>query len=159
MNKVDFAVGIGRRERPGDSLHWQHSRAHLCTARLHLNAYNAYQSIIRGGHTFLTIRVGDGPVLNMATRSTCSFRLSRHDGSAPPSLKSGACAVYDKRTSRWESGRRSPTLRHADEGIDQGATSWQSTPLLSRNAPITRHKSEPLETVIARQLKRKATRS
>src|SRR5438094_9299701 len=25
---------------------------------LHLNAYNAYQSIIRGGHTFLTIRAG-----------------------------------------------------------------------------------------------------
>jgi len=25
---------------------------------LHLNAYNAYQSIIRGGHTFLTIRTG-----------------------------------------------------------------------------------------------------
>jgi 2-oxoglutarate ferredoxin oxidoreductase subunit alpha len=23
----------------------------------HLNAYNAYQSIIRGGHTFLTVRV------------------------------------------------------------------------------------------------------
>ena len=25
---------------------------------LHVNAYNAYQSIIRGGHTFLTIRAG-----------------------------------------------------------------------------------------------------
>src|SRR3954452_13452818 len=25
---------------------------------LYLNAYNAYQSIIRGGHTFLTIRTG-----------------------------------------------------------------------------------------------------
>ena len=27
---------------------------------LHLNAYNAYQSIIRGGHIFLTVRVSDG---------------------------------------------------------------------------------------------------
>jgi 2-oxoglutarate/2-oxoacid ferredoxin oxidoreductase subunit alpha len=25
---------------------------------LYVNAYNAYQSIIRGGHTFLTIRTG-----------------------------------------------------------------------------------------------------
>jgi 2-oxoglutarate ferredoxin oxidoreductase subunit alpha len=25
---------------------------------LHIGAYNAYQSIIRGGHTFLTIRTG-----------------------------------------------------------------------------------------------------
>ena len=29
---------------------------------LHFNAYNAYQSIIRGGHIFLTIRVSDRPV-------------------------------------------------------------------------------------------------
>src|SRR5580698_5036229 len=32
---------------------------------LHLNAYNAYQSIIRGGHTFLTVRTGPDPVTNM----------------------------------------------------------------------------------------------
>src|SRR6202035_788552 len=32
---------------------------------LHLNAYNAYQSIIRGGHTFLTIRTGPDEVTNM----------------------------------------------------------------------------------------------
>jgi 2-oxoglutarate ferredoxin oxidoreductase subunit alpha len=30
---------------------------------LHIYAYNAYQSIIRGGHIFLTVRVGDEPVL------------------------------------------------------------------------------------------------
>src|ERR1700690_4533776 len=32
---------------------------------LHLNAYNAYQSIIRGGHTFLMLRTGPEPVTNM----------------------------------------------------------------------------------------------
>jgi 2-oxoglutarate ferredoxin oxidoreductase subunit alpha len=31
---------------------------------LHLNAYNAYQSIIRGGHTFLTIRTGAEKISN-----------------------------------------------------------------------------------------------
>jgi 2-oxoglutarate ferredoxin oxidoreductase subunit alpha len=35
---------------------------------LHLNAYNAYQSIIRGGHTFLTIRTGPERVTNMGDR-------------------------------------------------------------------------------------------
>ena len=30
-----------------------------------MNAYNAYQSIIRGGHTFLTVRTGPDPVTNM----------------------------------------------------------------------------------------------
>src|SRR5262249_38012254 len=31
---------------------------------LHVNAYNAYQSIIRGGHIFLTLRTSDEPVLS-----------------------------------------------------------------------------------------------
>lgn len=35
---------------------------------LHLNAYNAYQSIIRGGHTLLTIRTGVNPVTNMGDK-------------------------------------------------------------------------------------------
>ncbi|SVA37820.1 uncharacterized protein METZ01_LOCUS90674, partial [marine metagenome] len=34
--------------------------AQIITRRgLHLNAYNAYQSIVRGGHIFLTIRISD----------------------------------------------------------------------------------------------------
>src|SRR5207247_11168232 len=35
---------------------------------LNLNDYNAYQSIIRGGHTFLTIRASDGPVRSMGDK-------------------------------------------------------------------------------------------
>jgi len=35
---------------------------------LNLNAYNAYQSIIRGGHTLLTIRAGVDKVTNMGDR-------------------------------------------------------------------------------------------
>src|SRR5438445_13556704 len=31
---------------------------------LHVNAYNAYQSIIRGGHIFLTLRTSEQPVLS-----------------------------------------------------------------------------------------------
>jgi Pyruvate/2-oxoacid:ferredoxin oxidoreductase gamma subunit len=31
---------------------------------LHVNAYNTYPSIIRGGHTFLTIRTGPERVTN-----------------------------------------------------------------------------------------------
>src|SRR3990170_252218 len=53
-----FAVAIGGAAgqgvaTPGDIF------AKLFARRgLHINAYNAYQSIIRGGHTFLTIRAG-----------------------------------------------------------------------------------------------------
>jgi 2-oxoglutarate ferredoxin oxidoreductase subunit alpha len=53
-----FALGIGGAAgqgvaTPGDIFALIFSRRGL-----HLNAYNAYQSIIRGGHTFLTIRTG-----------------------------------------------------------------------------------------------------
>ena len=53
-----FSVGIGGAAgqgvaTPGDIFAKIFSRRGL-----HLNAYNAYQSIIRGGHTFLTIRTG-----------------------------------------------------------------------------------------------------
>src|SRR6202789_1850388 len=60
-----FAIGIGGAAgqgvaTPGDILALIFSRRGL-----HLNAYNAYQSIIRGGHTFLTIRTGVDEVRSM----------------------------------------------------------------------------------------------
>ena len=60
-----FTIGIGGAAgqgvaTPGDIFAKIFSRRGL-----HLNAYNAYQSIIRGGHTFLTIRTGPDPVTNM----------------------------------------------------------------------------------------------
>ena len=60
-----FSIGIGGAAgqgvaTPGDIFAKIFSRRGL-----HLNAYNAYQSIIRGGHTFLTIRTGLDPVTNM----------------------------------------------------------------------------------------------
>ena len=58
-NKYDLAMGIGGEAgqgiaTPGDIL------ARIFVRRgLHLYTYNAYQSIIRGGHIFLTVRVSD----------------------------------------------------------------------------------------------------
>lgn len=55
----DFALAIGGEAgqgvaTPGDVL------ARIFVRRgLHLNTYNAYQSIIRGGHIFLTVRISD----------------------------------------------------------------------------------------------------
>ena len=61
MAKVDLSIGIGGAAgqgiaTPGDVL------ARIFVRRgLHLNAYNAYQSIVRGGHIFLTLRTSDAP--------------------------------------------------------------------------------------------------
>ncbi len=58
-SKYDLALGIGGEAgqgiaTPGDIL------ARIFVRRgLHLYTYNAYQSIIRGGHIFLTVRVSD----------------------------------------------------------------------------------------------------
>ncbi|MBV9169747.1 MAG: 2-oxoacid:acceptor oxidoreductase subunit alpha [Chloroflexi bacterium] len=62
MARMDLAIGIGGAAgqgiaTPGDIL------ARIFVRRgLHLNTYNAYQSIIRGGHIFLTLRTSDQPV-------------------------------------------------------------------------------------------------
>ena len=63
-----FTVSIGGAAgqgvaTPGDILTKIFSRRGL-----HVNAYNAYQSIIRGGHTFLTVRTGPERVTNMGDR-------------------------------------------------------------------------------------------
>ena len=57
--KYDFAIAIGGAAgqgiaAPGDVLAWTFVRRGL-----HLYTYNAYQSIIRGGHIFLTVRVSN----------------------------------------------------------------------------------------------------
>ena len=64
----DFAMGIGGEAgqgiaTPGDIL------ARIFVRRgLHLTTYNAYQSIIRGGHIFLTVRVSDDKIYSHGDR-------------------------------------------------------------------------------------------
>ncbi len=62
LGKFDFTMSIGGAAgqgiaTPGNIL------ARILTRRgLNLHAYNAYQSIVRGGHIFLTIRINDGEI-------------------------------------------------------------------------------------------------
>src|SRR5580700_7970184 len=94
-----FAVGIGGAAgqgvaTPGDIFAKIFSRRGL-----HLNAYNAYQSIIRGGHTFLTVRTGPDNVSNMGDRLDLLIPLNqdamnRHLGL----LTAGAACVYNSDT-------------------------------------------------------------
>ena len=75
--RQSFAVGIGGAAgqgvaTPGDIFAKIFSRRGL-----HVNAYNAYQSIIRGGHTFLTIRTGPEPVTNMGDHMDLLIALNQ----------------------------------------------------------------------------------
>jgi 2-oxoglutarate/2-oxoacid ferredoxin oxidoreductase subunit alpha len=104
-----FAVAIGGAAgqgvaTPGDIFAKIFSRRGL-----HLNAYNAYQSIIRGGHTFLTIRAGIKEVTSFGDRIDLLIPLNqdavdRHLGL----LKSGSAVVYNGDTIK---------IRTAAEGV------------------------------------------
>jgi 2-oxoglutarate/2-oxoacid ferredoxin oxidoreductase subunit alpha len=97
--KHTFAISIGGAAgqgvaTPGDIFAKIFSRRGL-----HLNAYNAYQSIIRGGHTFLTIRTGPEKVTNMGDRIDLLIPLNqdsmeRHLGL----LASGAACLFNADT-------------------------------------------------------------
>jgi 2-oxoglutarate ferredoxin oxidoreductase subunit alpha len=97
--KQTFTIGIGGAAgqgvaTPGDIFAKIFSRRGL-----HLNAYNAYQSIIRGGHTFLTIRTGPENVTNMGDRLDLLIPLNqdamdRHLGL----LRTGAACIYNADT-------------------------------------------------------------
>ena len=103
--KQTFTIGIGGAAgkgvaTPGDIFAKIFSRRGL-----HLNAYNAYQSIIRGGHTFLTIRTGPEKVTNMGDRLDLLIPLNqdamdRHLGL----LRGGAACIYNADTIKPGSG-------------------------------------------------------
>jgi 2-oxoglutarate ferredoxin oxidoreductase subunit alpha len=96
MAKVDLSIAIGGAAgqgiaTPGDIL------ARIFVRRgLHLNAYNAYQSIVRGGHIFLTLRTSDEPVLSFGDKIDIMMPLNqdtmnRHLGL----MKTGSIVLYN----------------------------------------------------------------
>src|ERR1700736_6091765 len=97
--KQTFAIGIGGAAgqgvaTPGDIFAKIFSRRGL-----NLNAYNAYQSIIRGGHTFLTIRTGSEKVTNMGDRLDLMIPLNQDSMDRHLKLlTSGAACVYNADT-------------------------------------------------------------
>src|SRR5438270_474643 len=100
MNRT-FAVAIGGAAgqgvaTPGDIF------AKLFVRRgLHINAYNAYQSIIRGGHTFLTIRAGIEEVRCFGDRIDLLIPLNQDSMDRHLRLmKSGSAIIYNADTIR-----------------------------------------------------------
>jgi 2-oxoglutarate ferredoxin oxidoreductase subunit alpha len=97
--KKAFAIGIGGAAgqgvaTPGDIFAKIFSRRGL-----NLNAYNAYQSIIRGGHTFLTIRTGMEKVSNMGDRIDMLIPLNQDSMDRHLKLlTSGAACIYNADT-------------------------------------------------------------
>jgi len=94
-----FSIGIGGAAgqgvaTPGDIFAKIFSRRGL-----HLNVYNAYQSIIRGGHTFLTIRTGPDKVSNMGDHMDLLIPLNQDTMDRHLSLlDAGGACIYNADT-------------------------------------------------------------
>jgi len=94
--KHTFAVSIGGAAGQGVATPGNIFARIFARRGLHLNAYNAYQSIIRGGHTFLTIRTGPERVTSFGDKIDLLIPLNqdtmdRHLGLLGP----GAAVVYN----------------------------------------------------------------
>src|SRR5882672_9547662 len=63
LGTVDLAIAIGGAAGQGIATPGNILALILVRRGLHVNVYDAYQSIIRGGHIFLTLRTSDQPVL------------------------------------------------------------------------------------------------
>ena len=94
--QFDFALAIGGAAGQGIATPGNILARIFVRRGVHLHAYNAYQSIIRGGHIFLTIRLKDGypsthgdklDLLVCLNQDT----MNRHLGLLGP----GACAIYN----------------------------------------------------------------
>lgn len=94
--KQSFAVSIGGAAGQGVATPGNIFARIFARRGLHLNAYNAYQSIIRGGHTFLTIRTGPEKITSFGDHIDLMIPLNqdtmdRHLGLLGP----GAAVVYN----------------------------------------------------------------
>src|SRR5437763_14763617 len=63
VRTVDLATAIGGAAGQGIATPGNILARILVRRGLHVNVYDAYQSIIRGGHIFLSLRTSDKPLL------------------------------------------------------------------------------------------------
>jgi 2-oxoglutarate ferredoxin oxidoreductase subunit alpha len=155
--KIDLAVGIGGENGQGIASTGDILARIFARRGLHLNAYNAYQSIIRGGHTFLTIRASDVPVRNMGDKIDVFIPLNQDTMDRHLRLlKAGACAIYDReKVTPGEAAAGVQLCAMPMKDLIKGNKLAINTAALGATLQLLGIESEPLETVVARQFKKK----
>src|SRR5882672_997309 len=157
MATVDFAVGIGGENGQGIASTGDILARIFARRGLHLNAYNAYQSIIRGGHTFLTIRASDAPVRNMGDKIDVFIPLNQDTMDRHLRLlKAGACALYDHEKVKPGTPAAGVQLCPMPmKDLTKGNKLAANTAALGATLQMLGIESEPLEAVVTRQFKKK----
>jgi 2-oxoglutarate/2-oxoacid ferredoxin oxidoreductase subunit alpha len=157
MATVDFAVGIGGENGQGIASTGDILARIFARRGLNVNAYNAYQSIIRGGHTFLTIRAGNGPVRSMGDRIDALVPLNQDAMDRHLRLMgAGSCVVYD--ADKLKPGAAAAGVQLCPMPMKQicGANKLAAnTAALGAVLQMLSIESDPLEAAIARQFKKK----
>ena len=96
MAKYDFVVAVGG--APGQGIETLGKSLGQICARygLHVFAYSAYQSLIRGGHTFLTIRISSEPVTNHGDEIDLIIALDKNSIEKHlPNVRPGGAFIYN----------------------------------------------------------------
>jgi 2-oxoglutarate ferredoxin oxidoreductase subunit alpha len=157
MAKVDFAVGIGGENGQGIASTGDILARIFARRGLHLNAYNAYQSIIRGGHTFLTIRASEAPVGCVGDKIDVFIPLNQDTMDRHLHLlKAGACAIYEQE--RIKPGLAADGVQLCPmpmKTLTRGNKLAANTAALGATLQLLGIESEALEAVVARQFRKK----
>lgn len=157
MGFIDFAVGIGGENGQGIASTGDILARIFARRGLNVNAYNAYQSIIRGGHTFLTIRASDGPVRSMGDKHDILIPLNQDSMDRHLKLmRAGSRVVFD--SDKLKPGTAADGVQLCPMPMKQicGANKLAAnTAALGAALQMLGIESEPLEAVIARQFKKK----
>ena len=157
MNRADFAVAIGGENGQGIASTGDILARIFARRGLHLNAYNAYQSIIRGGHTFLTIRACEAPVGCVGDKIDVLIPLNQDTMDRHLHLlKVGACAIFDQE--KVKPGQAAEGVQICPmpmKELTRGNKLAANTAALGATLQLLGIELEPLEAVVTRQFKKK----
>ncbi len=106
MAKYDFVIAVGG--APGQGIEsLGQSLGSICAKHgLYVFTYSAYQSLIRGGHTFLTVRISSEPVANHGDKLDLIIALDRNSLEKHlPHVTPGGAIIYNSDDVRAEPER------------------------------------------------------
>ena len=158
MNRT-FAVSIGGAAGQGVATPGDIFAQIFARRGLHVNAYNAYQSIIRGGHTLLTIRTGLGEVTNFGDRIDLLIPLNQDTIDRHLHLmRPGSTVVYNGDTIKPKDRSEGVQLCALPVNeLSKGSRSKveQNTLALAASLSMMGVGFQPLEEVLTQQFKKK----
>jgi 2-oxoglutarate ferredoxin oxidoreductase subunit alpha len=157
--KHTFAVSIGGAAGQGVATPGNLFARIFARRGLHVLAYNAYQSIIRGGHTFLTIRTGPEEVLSFGDRIDLLIPLNQDTMDRHLHLLgAGAAVVYNGdsiKPGTAANGVRLCPLPVSQLTTNARAKLEQNTLCVAAGLSMMGIGFQPLEEVLTQQFKKK----